>query len=80
MSLPFLMRPGRGAVCLFLPMPVVALLVLLLPGLPATRVGAQTSTAQQQQIADRFLQVLQRRPRVGTALDRVYGHHVQNGT
>ncbi|MFK8112804.1 MAG: tetratricopeptide repeat protein [Rubripirellula sp.] len=31
-------------------------------------------------MADRFLEVLMRRPRPGTALDRVYGYHVQNGS
>lgn len=32
------------------------------------------------QIAERFLGVLQQNPRRGTALDRVYGHHVEYGT
>ncbi|MEM9587625.1 MAG: hypothetical protein AAGA03_10120, partial [Planctomycetota bacterium] len=35
---------------------------------------------QQAKIADRFLQVVLRRPRPGTALDRVYAHHIQAGT
>ena len=35
---------------------------------------------QERQVAERFLQVLMRRPRPGTALDRVYGFHVQNGS
>ncbi|MCA9140924.1 MAG: tetratricopeptide repeat protein, partial [Planctomycetales bacterium] len=30
--------------------------------------------------AEKFLEVLKRRPRPGTALDRVYGYHVQNGS
>jgi tetratricopeptide (TPR) repeat protein len=35
---------------------------------------------QQQVAADRFLTVLQKSPRRGTALDRVYSHHVEFGT
>ena len=34
----------------------------------------------QQQIAERFLTVLERNPRRGTALDKIYGFHVDNGT
>ncbi len=36
--------------------------------------------AEQFKAADRFLAVLQKSPRRGTALDRVYGHHVEFGT
>ena len=39
---------------------------------------AQAQTADPEQIADRFLQVLLRRPRPGTALDRVFSYHTQN--
>ncbi|MCA9053139.1 MAG: tetratricopeptide repeat protein, partial [Planctomycetaceae bacterium] len=35
---------------------------------------------RQVQIAERFVTVLERSPRRGTALDRVYGHHVEFGT
>ncbi len=35
---------------------------------------------RQIKIAERFLTVLQRNPRRGTALDRIYGHHVEFGT
>ena len=35
---------------------------------------------QQDQITQRFMQVLLQRPREGTALDRVYGYHIQAGT
>ena len=35
---------------------------------------------RQVQIAERFLTVLQRSPRRGTALDRIYGHHVEFGS
>ena len=38
------------------------------------------ATRREAQIADRFLDVLLRRPRPGTALDHVYGYHVQAGT
>ena len=38
------------------------------------------ATDREAQIAERFLDVLLRRPRPGTALDRVYGYHVQAGT
>ncbi|MEP4684410.1 MAG: tetratricopeptide repeat protein, partial [Rhodopirellula bahusiensis] len=37
-------------------------------------------TDRERVTADRFFQVLLRRPRPGTALDRVYGYHVQNGS
>ena len=35
---------------------------------------------RERQIAERFVEVLLRRPRPGTALDRVYSYHVQAGT
>ncbi|MFV0443709.1 MAG: tetratricopeptide repeat protein, partial [Planctomycetaceae bacterium] len=35
---------------------------------------------RQVQIAERFVGVLEKSPRRGTALDRVYGHHVEFGT
>ncbi|MEM6691980.1 MAG: hypothetical protein AAF664_21305, partial [Planctomycetota bacterium] len=46
----------------------------------ATTVGAQTPPDRAKQTADRFLQVLERRPTPGTALDRVYAYHLQAGT
>ena len=36
--------------------------------------------AKQAQVAERFLTVLEKSPRRGTALDRVYGYHVEFGT
>ncbi len=42
--------------------------------------NADSEFARQQQIADKFLDVLLKRPRPGTALDRVYGHYVQSGS
>ncbi|MDP1562958.1 MAG: DUF1583 domain-containing protein, partial [Pirellulaceae bacterium] len=35
---------------------------------------------QQLQVAQRFLGVLEKNPRYGTAMDRVYGHHVEFGS
>lgn len=41
----------------------------------------KTADAEREQLtADRFLQVLLKRPRPGTALDQVYGFHVRNGS
>src|SRR5262245_54414044 len=37
-------------------------------------------SARQRQIVERFLTVLERNPRRGTALDRIYGFHIENGT
>ncbi|MCS7466641.1 tetratricopeptide repeat protein [Stieleria sp. ICT_E10.1] len=56
------------------------------PGNPPARAqdpdpAKQTRLSEQERAtAEKFLQVLLRRPRPGTALDRVYGFHVQNGT
>src|SRR5262245_36848799 len=36
--------------------------------------------ARQQQIVARFVTVLERNPRRGTALDKIYGFHVENGS
>src|SRR4051794_11138534 len=35
---------------------------------------------RQRQIIDRFMTVLERNPRRGTALDKIYGFHIENGT
>lgn len=63
------------------------LVVLVLGLVPAVRTSAQEDAdaaaedeAKQTQIAERFLGVLEKNPRRGTALDRVYGHHVEFGT
>lgn len=40
----------------------------------------EASPDLQGRIAERFMQVLMRRPSPGTALDRVYAYHVQSGT
>jgi predicted Zn-dependent protease len=36
--------------------------------------------SQQKQIVERFQKVLERNPRRGTALDKIYGFHIENGT
>ena len=41
----------------------------------------ETDSEKQERIAaDRFLDLLKKRPRSGTALDKVYGYHIQNGS
>ena len=58
----------------------VALLALA-PPLPRAQAQEDDSAFQQERaVADRFMQVLMKRPRLGTALDRVYGFHVRNGS
>lgn len=49
---------------------------------PAHRLIAQEAADLEKErlTAERFLDVLLKRPRPGTALDRVYGYHVQAGT
>ncbi len=41
---------------------------------------AQDDEDRDRQVVGRFLTVLERAPRKGTALDRVYGYHVEHGT
>lgn len=41
---------------------------------------AAAEDAKAVKLAERFQQLLQRQPRFGTSLDRVYGHHVERGT
>ncbi|MCO8124513.1 tetratricopeptide repeat protein [Stieleria sp. TO1_6] len=65
---------------------LVTLLLAQLYGVPLPAWGQDSAADESAAIerervmADRFLQVLQRRPRPGTSLDRVYGFHVQNGS
>jgi len=47
---------------------------------PASAQSGKDALEQERAIADRFLTVLLKRPRPGTALDRVYGFHVRNAT
>lgn len=62
----------------------LASLVFAMPvdGLSAPDAVAEPSAEEARQIAvaERFLTVLEKTPRRGTALDRVYGHHVEFGT
>ena len=41
---------------------------------------ADETAIEQAKVLSRFMTVLEKTPRRGTALDRVYGHHVENGT
>lgn len=41
---------------------------------------ADETAVEQAKVLSRFMSVLEKTPRRGTALDRVYGHHVENGT
>lgn len=47
---------------------------------PATEETETDAEKRERTLASRFLTVLKRSPRVGTALDRVYGYHVGRGT
>jgi tetratricopeptide (TPR) repeat protein len=63
---------------------VVCLLAALPLAWPPSRAAAQPptdeDTARQQQIIARFVTVLERNPRRGTALDKIYGFHIENGS
>src|SRR3954471_19244672 len=48
------------------------------PAPPASAIDEDL--ARQKQIIDRFLVVLERNPRRGTALDKIYGFHIENGS
>ncbi len=56
--------------------------ILLFPLLASAQEASLLSEeeSRQVQLAERFLTVLQKNPRRGTALDRIYGHHVEFGT
>src|SRR6187399_140228 len=65
----------------------VAFFIVPLTESGRTRLNAQTTNteldeelARQRQIVERFVGVLERNPRRGTALDRIYGFHIENGT
>src|SRR5205814_7509852 len=49
-------------------------------GVAAQATDVDEEFARQRQIVDRFLTVLERNPRRGTALDKVYGFHIENGS
>jgi tetratricopeptide (TPR) repeat protein len=42
--------------------------------------AGQEDEAAERKVMERFLTVLEKNPRRGTALDRVYGYHVENGS
>ena len=46
----------------------------------ATDDPAAAEEARERQTLQRFLALLERNPRKGTPLDRVYGYHVERGT
>ncbi len=76
-----LRSPACWRQCLaFLLILVVTLLLHSVPS-PATDDDEESGELKrQQQIVAKFLSVLEKNPRRGTALDRVYGHHVEWGT
>src|SRR5690242_584920 len=41
---------------------------------------SDAEVARERQIVERFLTVLERNPRRGTALDKIYGFHIENGS
>ncbi|TWT99015.1 tetratricopeptide repeat protein [Neorhodopirellula pilleata] len=61
---------------------ILVALALVMPVVVVTgqEPGDSAAADREAQIAERFMQVLLRRPAQGTALDRVYGYHVQAGT
>jgi tetratricopeptide (TPR) repeat protein len=64
------MRPGR------LLLPILSVLVL---GLRLAQ-AQEADDAREQSVVERFAALLEKNPRRGTALDRVYGYHVERGT
>jgi tetratricopeptide (TPR) repeat protein len=65
--------------------PVVAFLFvaswIMTPGLSVAQDGPpDEELARQQKVVERFFTVLEKNPRRGTALDKIYGFHVESGT
>lgn len=58
-------------------LPLLVIVGLLTPA-TALAQNSDDATDRERLTAERYLQVLLRRPRPGVALDRVYGYHVQN--
>jgi tetratricopeptide (TPR) repeat protein len=61
----------------------IAVGLVLVQGSAATAHGQATPNAdddRDQRTMQRFLEILEKNPRRGTALDRVYGYHVERGT
>jgi tetratricopeptide (TPR) repeat protein len=61
------------------PLLTVALVGLLDPRHSPAQDELSAEEARQQQAVERFISVLEARPRFGVALDRVYGHFVERG-
>ncbi len=55
-------------------------LFLSLPAAAQPPADTDNELARQKQVAERFAAVLERSPRRGTAFDRIYGFHVENGS
>ena len=61
-------------------LPAVLCLALFCWPTPTTRAMAQDDDPAERKVMERFLGVLEKAPRRGTALDRVYGFHVERGS
>src|SRR5437588_5312711 len=76
--------PRSGARSSILVRLLLAAIVLQAAARPArgqaTPAAIDDDIARQQQIVARFLTVVERNPRRGTALDKIYGFHIENGT
>ncbi len=62
---------------------VLALLLASGPARPARAQGADPAAAEEareRRAMERYVSLLEKNPRRGTALDRVYGYHVERGT
>lgn len=58
---------------------IFALLIGLMPPVAMAQ-GTSVDDERERLTVERFLQVLLKRPRPGTSLDRVYGYHVRSGS
>lgn len=71
----------HGRVVLLILVPLISFFCSLVsPSALAQDSRPPEKASEQEQIAERFLAVLEKNPRRGTALDKVYGLHVENGT
>jgi tetratricopeptide (TPR) repeat protein len=59
---------------------MLIVLAATLPGAGQAPGSPEAEEAREKQAAERFLSLLEKNPRRGTALDRVYGYHVERGT
>ena len=77
-------KPAMKTLSTFAPALILALLLNL--AAPPARAYQQADSpeavddARERQVMGRFLEVLEKAPRRGTALDRVYGYHVERGS